>query len=664
MPSIVVTSPDTQPATPVAVTPEKLHAAVASYPICLVTGGAGYIGSHTVLELLTAGFAVVVIDNLCNSHLESLHRVHYIARIEFERCAGVENGSHDDHDDKNNNKDNKHSSKEAPKKRTVPPIFFHRVDIRNQARVNEVFAFWQNPKTARLHPDRLPIDIGASVEHKTYPMLEYSIDTAKRTKLSPLTTVATSHGRIVCVIHFAALKAVGESISMPLDYYEVNVAGLLFVLKAMRAHAVNTFVFSSSAVVYGMGHGEAISEDAVSTAGQGSGGGLLTNPYGRSKWMSEEIINDFCVSHQGFHATSLRYFNPTGAHPSGLIGENPKGTPNNIVPVILQAYERRRSRVQVFGSSYDTSDGTGVRDYIHVSDLAKGHLAALRKAVTVVQEHQQAQQAQKSASSSLGVGGPVMGPDEVVPMTQYNVYNLGTGRGYSVLEIIKAFSMAAGTEVPYSVGDARQGDLGTVTASADKAATELDWTAEFDLQDMCRDVYNWASSNPGGYEKLRRLSAMSAVSPKDLRRVSVEANLFDSNEDFDSFMQAAGGGRGSLSSSGRSSFSRGSVSGSLLGPRTPHRQSIASLGNLLRTRMSISSASSDEDGPGAKLGGGGGGGGGFGAPFLNAPGAMPNIPTINFPGGNKAPSFKMDWSENSRGTGATDMHPPIREEDE
>ncbi|PSR76070.1 UDP-glucose 4-epimerase, partial [Coniella lustricola] len=386
MPSIVVTSPDKEPTKPVATTLEQLREAVSTYPICLVTGGAGYIGSHTVLELLTAGFAVVVVDNLCNSHLESLYRVHYIARIE------------------------------------------------------------------------------------TYPMLEYSIDTGKRTKLSPLCSVADSFGKIVCVIHFAALKAVGESLSMPLDYYEVNVAGLLFVLKAMRAHAVNTFVFSSSAVVYGMGHGAGIAEDAVRTAGQGSGGGLLTNPYGRSKWMSEEIINDFCAAHPRFHATSLRYFNPTGAHASGLIGENPKGTPNNIVPVILQAYERRRSRVQVFGSSYDTSDGTGVRDYIHVSDLAKGHLAALRKAVTTEP-----------------------------PATQYNVYNLGTGRGYSVLEIIKAFSMAAGTEVPYSIGEARQGDLGTVTASPDKAATELDWTAEFDLQDMCRDVYNWASTNPGGY---------------------------------------------------------------------------------------------------------------------------------------------------------------------
>ncbi|KAF3764124.1 hypothetical protein M406DRAFT_31644, partial [Cryphonectria parasitica EP155] len=372
----------------------------------LVTGGAGYIGSHTVLELLTAGFAVVVIDNLCNSHLESLLRVHYIARIEFERCSqGAQ---------------------------PVPPILFHRVDIRNKH------------------------------------------------SMSGLADKPESHGRIVCVIHFAALKAVGESLSIPLEYYEVNVAGLLYLLKAMRAHKVNTFVFSSSAVVYGMDHGAGITEDAVNTAGKGSGGGLLTNPYGRSKWMSEEIINDFCVSNPGFHATSLRYFNPTGAHASGLIGENPKGTPNNIVPVILQAYERRRSRVQVFGSSYDTNDGTGVRDYIHVSDLAKGHLAALRKAVL-------------DQDNSTGM---IAEPD-----THYNVYNLGTGRGYSVLEIIRAFSKAAGADVPFSVGAARPGDLGTVTASANKAATELDWKAEFDLQDMCRDVFNWACSNPGGYEQ-------------------------------------------------------------------------------------------------------------------------------------------------------------------
>lgn len=585
-PTIVVTAPNRHPPAALKAHPDQLRANAAKFPICLVTGGAGYIGSHTVLELLTAGFAVVVIDNLCNSHLESLARVHYIAKLEFERCG---EGA-----------------------RPVPPIYFHRVDIRDKRRVDEVFAFWQDDKAA-LEPERLPVDVGAMVAKKAYPMLEYSIDTSKRTKINGLVDVPHTHGKIVCVIHFAALKAVGESLSMPLEYYEVNVAGLLYILKAMRANGVNTFVFSSSAVVYGMGHGEAISEDAVGTAGKGAGGGLLTNPYGRSKWMSEEIINDFCVSHPGFHATSLRYFNPTGAHASGLIGENPKGTPNNIVPVILQAYERRRSRVQVFGSSYDTSDGTGVRDYIHVSDLAKGHLAALRKAV---------------ADQTVESSGEVKPPLE--PGAQYHVYNLGTGRGYSVLEIIQAFSAAAGTEVPFSIGAARAGDLGTVTASPDKAATELDWTAEFDLQDMCRDVFNWASSNPGGYEKLRRLSTMGGVSPSELRRVSVASHLFESNEEFDSFMQSA---------SAPMKRRQSSVAA--------NRTSVQSLAAMLqRTRMSISSNSSDEDRNGHH---------GPESPIT------PVSPV--FGGFNKGPRFNMNWAESSRGTAHTDLQAPIEEED-
>lgn len=304
---------------------EQVKASASTFPICLVTGGAGYIGSHTVLELLTAGFAVVVVDNLCNSHLESLCRVHYIARTESERCSETA--------------------------RPVPPIFFHKVDIRDARAMNDVFAFWSLDPKATLDPELLPVDVGAVVARKAYPMLEYKIDGKKRTQPSPLMSRLDTHGKIACVIHFAALKAVGESLSLPLEYYETNVAGLLILLKAMKANRVNTFVFLSSAVVYDMGHGEAISEEAVQIAGKGNGGGLLTNPYGRTKWMSEEIINNFCVGNPHFHATSLRYFNPTGAHASGLIGENPKGTPNNIVPVILQAYERRRSRVQGFGSS-------------------------------------------------------------------------------------------------------------------------------------------------------------------------------------------------------------------------------------------------------------------------------------------------------------------------
>lgn len=604
-PSIVVTRPDKHGQQSARSRPEQMKASAASFPICLVTGGAGYIGSHTVLELLTAGFAVVVIDNLCNSHVESLLRVHYIARAEFDRCG--------------------------ERSRPVPPIFFHKVDIRDPQRINEVFAFWQDGQP--LDPERLPVDISAAVAKKSYPMLEYTMDERKRTSINSLADKPESHGKIVCVIHFAALKAVGESLSMPLEYYEVNVAGLLLLLKAMRANDVNTFVFSSSAVVYGRGNGAGITEDAVQIAGQGNGGGLLTNPYGRTKWMCEEIINDFCVSSPNFHATSLRYFNPTGAHSSGLIGENPKGTPNNIVPVILQAYERRRSKVHVFGSSYDTTDGTGVRDYIHVSDLAKGHLAALRKAVA----DQDVSGSLSSQADAAALDAHAHAPPREPPETQYHVYNLGTGRGYSVLEIIQAFSEASGTEVPFAIGEARAGDLGTVTASPEKAATELDWTAEFDLQDMCRDVFNWAAANPGGYEKLRRLSTMTGMPAKEMRRMSVASHLFESEDDFDAFMSNT---VVPIASSSRPQ------SGSYGGGK---RQSIASL--LQRTaRMSISSASSEED---------------RNSVIFSSTASM-DSPTSPFFGsfGHKQPRFNMNWSESSRTPHHTDIQAPINEEEE
>lgn len=411
---------------------ERFRAEIKSFPVCLVTGGAGYIGSHTVLELLNAGVAVVVIDNLCNSHMESLCRVHYIARTESQRLQQSE---------------------------AVPPIFFHQADIRSTRAMNQVFEFWQSEKI-NTEGIVFPVSIGDVSANKAYPMFEYVLNPAKRVQQSQQTKDSSTWGKITAVIHFAALKAVGESITKPIEYYENNVAALVILLKAMKAHAVNVLIFSSSAVVYGVGHEAGITEETVQVAGKGTGGGLLTNPYGRSKWMSEEIINDCCVADPNFHAISLRYFNPTGSHPSGLIGEDPKGTPNNVVPVILQAYQRRRSRVHVFGSNYDTSDGTGVRDYIHVSDLAMGHLAALRKAT--------------KQPDPVPEGEEPYSQDAII---NYNVYNLGTGRGYSVLEIIKAFSNAAGTSIPFTVGEARAGDLGTVTASPEKAASDLDWRA-------------------------------------------------------------------------------------------------------------------------------------------------------------------------------------------
>ena len=533
---------------------DKCKTTAAGFPICLVTGGAGYIGSHTVLELLTAGFAVVVIDNLCNSHLESLCRVHHIVTKEFERCGETS--------------------------RAVPPILFHKVDIRDARSINVVFSFWQNAK-ATLEPELLPIDVAAMVAKKAYPMLEYKIDTTRRTQTTPLAHHPETHGNIVSVIHFAALKAVGESISKPLDYYDTNIAGLLVILRAIERNNINTFVFSSSAVVYGAGHEAGITEDTVQVAGRGTGGGLLTNPYGRSKWISEEVINDFCIAHPSFHATSLRYFNPTGAHPSGLIGEDPKGTPNNIVPVIMQAYARRRSRVHVFGSNYDTADGTGVRDYIHVSDLAKGHLAALRKAVSNTMENPVDRSPSQSPTS------PTF-PDQV-PGANYHAYNLGTGRGYSVLEIIKAFSTAAGTSVPFTVDSARPGDLGTVTASPDKASTELDWKAEFDLQDMCEDVFNWAQANPGGYEVLRRMSTLSGLSngsADNLRRASVASSLFESEEDYNNFVMntAFQFSKKGADGSSRPGSVRLSVSGASMGA------ALARFRNL-----SVSSGGSEED---------------------------------------------------------------------
>lgn len=476
-----------------AITPtlERYRNAVKTYPICVVTGGSGYIGSHTVLELLTSGVAVVVIDNLCNSHMESLCRVYNIARAEFKRVG--------------------------ESSRAVPPLLFHSVDLRNSTQVNEVFAFWCNPD-AILDPIWTPKSVGDISLDRKYSMLSYEIDAARRTKLLPITNDPSTFGKVQSVIHFAALKAVGESVSKPLEYYENNIVGLIILLKAMKAHNVKSIVFSSSAVVYGRGNELNISEDSVQVGGAGGGGGLLTNPYGRSKWMAEEILNDCCNADPSFHAISLRYFNPTGSHPSGLIGEDPKGVPNNIVPVILQAYQRRRSKVYIFGSNYDTADGTGVRDYIHVSDLAKGHLAALRKL----------------GADHVAAMDPAKVGEQATP--NYSVYNLGTGRGYSVLDILKAFSTVAGADIPFAMVDARAGDLGAVTASTVKAETELEWEAEFGLQDMCRDVYNWAASNPQGYEMLRRLSTIPASNPQALRKASVAAGVFKSEDDFDKFM--------------------------------------------------------------------------------------------------------------------------------
>lgn len=461
------------------------HKSTKGYPIVLVTGGSGYIGSHTVLEIIRSGCAVVVVDSLINSHMESLIRVYYIAKAESRRL-GLD-------------------------PETLPPLFFHAVDLCDKKLTANVIQFWHTSvHSSELLKKLDVVDIGKLAANSTYHMRDFSRDELMQPPSLNFESGASKRGKIVAVVHFAALKAVGESVSQPLRYYQNNITGLLNLLDAMERFRIHRLVFSSSAVVYGSGKESDISEDAVQLGGQGNGGGLITNPYGRTKWMAEEILHDCCAANSEFQVIALRYFNPTGAHPSGLIGEDPKGKPNNIVPAILQAYQRRASKVYVFGSDYETSDGTGVRDYIHVEDLGRGHVAALKALLDPTSE-------MRPRKSSLKA-------DPQPSDTQYNyrVYNLGSGTGYSVLEVIKAFAAISGTDIPYAVSEARPGDLGKVTASTTKAMTELGWQAQFGIQDMCRDVYAFAAENPLGYQRLRKLSTLALRDPKAFRKASVD----------------------------------------------------------------------------------------------------------------------------------------------
>ena len=333
----------------------------------LVTGGAGYIGSHTCVELLQRDMGVVVVDNLVNSSPRAIERVEQIT------------GKHVD---------------------------FYVKDVRDREAMNAIF-------------DKHQID---------------------------------------CVIHFAGLKAVGESVAMPLEYYDNNLFSTVTLCEVMRDHGVKNIVFSSSATVYS-GDNEMPLREASRT-------GMCTNPYGWTKYMSEQILRDTAKSDEDWAIVLLRYFNPIGAHSSGLIGEDPRGIPNNLMPFISQVAIGRREYLNVFGDDYDTHDGTGVRDYIHVVDLARGHVAA----INYMQQH-------KGES----------------------VFNLGTGNGYSVLDMVHAFEKVTGKKVPYRIAPRRPGDLATVYASPDKSAEELGWKAEFDLEDMCRDTWAWQSKNPMGY---------------------------------------------------------------------------------------------------------------------------------------------------------------------
>ena len=334
----------------------------------LLTGGAGYIGSHTIIELDKKGHSVVVVDNLVNSNKEALRRVGEIIG------------------------------------KNIP---FVQADVRDRVAMETVFA-------------------------------DNAID---------------------AVIHFAGLKAVGESVAKPLEYYENNMNATFVLLDVMRSHGCKNIIFSSSATVYGNPATIPITEDCPK--------GQCTNPYGQTKSMLEEVLKDVQKADPEWNVVLLRYFNPIGAHKSGRIGENPNGIPNNLMPYITQTAVGLRKELGIFGNDYDTPDGTGVRDYIHVVDLASAHVAALQ-----------------AIQRNCGLA----------------VYNIGTGRGYSVLDVVKAFEKVNNVNVPYSIKPRRPGDIATCYCNPAKAKAELGWEAQYDIDDMCRDSWNWQKNNPRGYE--------------------------------------------------------------------------------------------------------------------------------------------------------------------
>ncbi len=334
----------------------------------LVTGGAGYIGSHTCVELLNKGYDVIVVDNFSNSSEECLKRVEKITGKSVKLYIG---------------------------------------DVRDRSLMNKVF----------------------------------------------------EENKIDAVIHFAGLKAVGESCVKPIEYYDNNLYSTLVLVETMRRFGCKNIIFSSSATVYGDPEVLPLTEECKV--------GGTTNPYGTSKLMQERILSDLYKADNSFVVTLLRYFNPIGAHESGLIGEDPQGIPNNLAPFIAKVAVGKIKEIGVFGNDYDTPDGTGVRDYIHVVDLAKGHVAALEKI------------------TEPGV----------------HIYNLGTGVGYSVMDVIKAFSKACGKQLPYKITARRPGDIASCYANCDKAYKELGWKAELNLDDMCKSMWKWQSNNPDGYNK-------------------------------------------------------------------------------------------------------------------------------------------------------------------
>ncbi len=333
----------------------------------LVTGGAGYIGSHTIVELIDAGHSVVACDNLSNSSSAALERVEQI---------------------------------------TGTSIPFYKADIRDRDAISAILDEW----------------------------------------------------KCDACIHFAGLKAVGESVAKPLEYYENNIGGTMVLADVLRQHGCKNIIFSSSATVYG--------EPAQIPITESCPKGTCTNPYGWTKWMIEQILTDIHAADNSWNVVLLRYFNPIGAHPSGLIGEDPNGIPNNLMPYITQVAVGRLKTLHVFGNDYDTPDGTGVRDYIHVVDLARGHVAAL-----------------DAVRDGCGVG----------------VFNLGTGRGYSVLEMVRAFEKVNGVDIPYVIDPRRPGDIAACYSAPDKALDVLGWKAAYGIDEMVRDSWNWQKKNPQGY---------------------------------------------------------------------------------------------------------------------------------------------------------------------
>ena len=333
----------------------------------LVTGGAGYIGSHTCVELLNGGYEVVALDNLYNSSKKALERVREI---------------------------------------TGKDLVFYEADMCDRDALNMIF-------------DKEKID---------------------------------------AVIHFAGYKAVGESVRMPVEYYSNNIGGTLTLTDVMRAHGVKNIIFSSSATVYGDPAFVPITEECPK--------GVCTNPYGWTKWMLEQILTDIHTADPEWNVILLRYFNPIGAHPSGQIGEDPKGIPNNLLPYVAQVAIGKLPCLGVFGNDYDTPDGTGVRDYIHVVDLARGHVKALER---------------------------------LEKKTGVDVYNLGTGNGYSVLQVVAAFEKACGHAVPYEIRPRRAGDIASCYCDPSKAGRELGWKAEYGIEQMCADSWRWQKQNPNGY---------------------------------------------------------------------------------------------------------------------------------------------------------------------